>query len=111
MLQKIKDFFAGIAAYLVLGLTLVIGFLIYSLSNKKREVQSLKAQIALADTQKAADLIEVDIKQRLENKALLQKEVDELQASLVLLEDKRKEIATQEASKTPEDIQDFWKKN
>lgn len=111
ILQKIKDFFSSIAAYVVLGLGLVVGFLIYSLSNKKREIDSLKAQIGLAATQKAADLIEVDIKQRLMDKDLLQKEVTELTNSLVLLEQKRTQISQQEANKTPDQIEDFWKNN
>jgi Na+-translocating ferredoxin:NAD+ oxidoreductase RnfG subunit len=109
-MQKIKDFFMSIISYIILGVVAVIGFLLYSLSNKKNEVNALKAKIDLADTQKKADLLEVEIKQRLENKQLLQKEVDELNKNLVLLAEKRAQIAKQEAGKTPEEVEDFWNK-
>lgn len=109
MIQKIKDFFSSVAGYIAVGVALLIGYLVYSLTSKKSEVEALKAQINLANTQKQADLIEVDIKNRLENKNLLQKEVDELNQSLVSLQDKRQQIAKEEANKTPDEVEQFWK--
>ena len=93
----------------MLVLTGGIAILIYVLSNRRKEVNALKGQIDLVKTQKEADLIEAQIKERMDRKEVLAKEVLELQNGLLDLEAKRKEIASTEKNKNPDDIEDFWR--
>jgi len=109
-MSKIKDSLSSIWEYIVLGVAALIGILIYIAKSKQKEINALKARIELVDTQKKADLIEVEIKQKFDNTNLLAKEITELENNLKLLEDKRKEIAKGETSKTSDQIEDFWKK-
>ena len=109
MLEKIKSFFSSLYGVIVLVLTGAIAILAYILSNRRKEVNALKAQIDLAKTQKEVDLIEVQIKERMEHKEVLTKEVTELQNGLNSIEEKRKEIATSEKNKNSDDIEDFWR--
>ena len=109
-MDKIKDFFKSLWGIIVLVGGAAIGILLYLLQRKQREVNSLKAKIDLAKTQKEADLIEVEIKKKLDNVNILNKEQKELEKTLVELDAKRKEIASQEKNKTDQDIEDFWNK-
>lgn len=109
-MEKIKEFFKSLWGILVVVVTAAIGILLYVLQQKQREVNSLKAKVDLAKTQKEADLIEVDIKQRLNNTKLLDKEVKELNKTLDQLEAKRKDLANSEKNKTDQQIEDFWNK-
>lgn len=109
-MEKIKSFFSATWGWIVLVVGAVMGILIYIIKAKQREINAVKAKIELADTQKKADLIEMEIKQRLDSTNLLDKEVKELNKSLTQLEDKRKEIATGEKGKTSDEIEDFWSK-
>lgn len=109
-MEKIKAFFQSLWGIIVLVGTAAIGILLYMLQRKQREVNSLKAKIDLAKTQKEADLIEVEIKKKLDNVNILDKEQKELTKTLADLEAKRKQIASQEKNKTDEQIEDFWNK-
>ncbi len=109
MLAKIKEFFSSLYGIIMLVLTGGIAILIYVLSNRRKEVNALKGQIDLVKTQKEADLIEAQIKERMDRKEVLAKEVLELQNGLLDLEAKRKEIASTEKNKNPDDIEDFWR--
>ena len=110
MLSKIKEFFKSLWGIIVLVGGVTVGILLYLLQRKQREVNTLKAKIDLAKTQKEADLIEVEIKKKLDNVNLLDKEVKELNKALDDLETKRKDIASSEKNKTPDEIEDFWNK-
>jgi hypothetical protein len=110
MKQKVKDFLNSVVGYVIIGLTAALGAVVYILLNKKQEINALKAQIDLADTQKKVDLIEVDIKQRLEDKQLMQKQVDELNNSLLYIEERRKQLQSEEANKKPDEVEDYWNK-
>lgn len=110
-MEKIKNFFKSIGGYIIGALTLAVGILLWVLSNKKKEVNALKAKIELAETQKQVDLIEVEIKQRLDNKNLLAKEVQELNNNLAAIDEKRKQLAQEEKDKPADAVEDFWKKN
>lgn len=111
MLQKVKDFFNTISGTVIAVLTLIIGILIYFLSARKKEVNSLKAQIALVETQKQADLLETEIKQRMHSKECLAEEVKQLEIGLQMLEEKRKQLANASTNKDPIDVEEFWRKN
>jgi septal ring factor EnvC (AmiA/AmiB activator) len=108
-MEKIKSFFSSAYGIIVLVLTGAVAILAYVLSNRRKEVNALKAQIDLAKTQKEVDLIEVQIKERMEHKEILAKEVVELQNGLNSIEEKRKEIADNEKNKNPDDVEDFWR--
>lgn len=110
MMEKIKAFFQSLWGVIVLIGTAAIGILLYMLQRKQREVNSLKAKIELAKTQKEADLIEVEIKKKLDNVNILDKEQKELTKTLAELEAKRKQIASTEKNKTDQEIDDFWNK-
>ena len=109
-MNKIKEFFKSLWGIIVLVGGVAIGILLYLLQRKQREVNTLKAKIDLAKTQKEADLIEVEIKKKLDNVNLLDKEVKELNNTLTQLEEKRKTLSTTEQNKTDQEIEDFWEK-
>ena len=110
MLQKIKNFFTGLSGIIVVILTGAIAVLAYVLSNKRKETNALKAKIDLVETQKQADILEVEIKQRMANKEALAQEVVELNKGLEVLDQKRKTLADGEANKTDKEVEDFWSK-
>ncbi len=110
MLDKIKAFLSGIWKYIIGGLGLTVGILLYFLNLKHKEVAALKAEIDLVDTQRKADILEVQIKQKLEDNSLLQKEVDEYQKSLVLLQNKRDQLTDSSDTRTDKEKEDYWNK-
>jgi uncharacterized membrane-anchored protein YhcB (DUF1043 family) len=109
-MNKIKEGLSALWGWIVLIGAAVIGILIYIIQAKQKKINAMNAKIELADTQKKADLIEVEIKEHLANNATLDKEIKELNKSLELLEQRRKAIADGEKNKTPDEIEDFWNK-
>jgi uncharacterized membrane-anchored protein YhcB (DUF1043 family) len=105
-MNKIKE----IWGYIVVGIGALIGVLLYIIQAKQKKINALNAKAELADTQKKADLVEVEIKEHLANNATLDKEVAELNKSLDKLAEKRKEIASKEKNKTSDEVEDFWNK-
>jgi len=89
----------------------VVGIMLYIIQAKQKRINALNAKAELADTQKKADLVEVEIKQHLQQNATLDKEIKELNKSLDLLAQKRKDISASEKNKTSDEVEDFWKKN
>lgn len=110
-MDKIKTFFSNVYVIVAAILVAAVGILLYYLNGKNKQINALHAAIDLADTQKKADVLETDIKQRLDNQDLLQKEVDGLNQGLVKLDEQRKNIAAQEQNKTPNQAEDFWNKD
>lgn len=110
MFEKIKNFFTGLGGVIVVVLTGAVAILAYMLSNKRKETNALKAKVDLVETQKQADILEVEIKQRMNNKDALSHEVAELKTALTDLQVKRDNLATGEANKTDKEIEDFWSK-
>ncbi len=111
MVQKIKDFFSSAAGVIIAVLGAAVGILLYFLQLKNKEKNALQARIALLDTEKQADLMEVEIKQRLENKNLLKKEIEDLNNSLASLQKKREDIKATQSNLDPSQIEDYWNKN
>jgi uncharacterized protein HemX len=111
MFQKIKDFFTGAAGIVIAVLGAAVGILLYFLQLKNKEKNALQARIDLLNTEHESDMLEVEIKQRLENKQLLAKEVQDLNNSLLALQKKREEIKASAANLTPSQIEDYWEKN
>lgn len=111
MLQKVKDFFSSAAGIIVAVLGAAVGILVYFLQLKHKEKNALQARIDLLNTEHQSDMLEVEIKQRLENKQLLAKEVQDLNDSLAALQKKREEIKANAANLTPSQVEDYWDKN
>lgn len=109
-MENLKNKLSSFVGYIVLAVTAVIGILIYLYKGKQKDIDALKSQIDLAETQKQVDLVEVQINQKKDSKELLKKEVDELDKASVQLEEKRKVLAEQETSKTEQEAIDTWNK-
>lgn len=110
MIEKIKNFFTGLGGLIIVVLSGAVAVLVYLLSNKRKETNALKAKIDLVETQKQADLIEVEIKDRMANKDALAHEIVQLNNHLESLDQKRKVIAENETNKSDKDVEDFWNK-
>lgn len=109
-MEKVKAFFSGTWAKVVAVMAAIIGFLVYWINLKNKQANSLKAKIAIAGTQKEADMIEVEINQLKEKDKILKKELDDLDKVEVTLLEKRKEIDLREGKRTPDEIEEYWNK-
>jgi septal ring factor EnvC (AmiA/AmiB activator) len=106
-METLKKYWAAIAGA-VIGF---IGLLMWLLSNKKDEINSLNAQVSLAKTDKEADVLEAQIKEMKDNKDNLQKHNDELDKSLQAVQQKRNEIIADQKDVTdPKEIAAYWNK-
>ena len=101
---SIKNFWT----YLVTGVGAIIGVLVYYLSLKNKEINTLKVKVALADTEKKTDVIEVEIKEIRDSKKRLNKEVVEIDKVLNSLSEKRKEIKEKVKNMSPEELAEYW---
>ncbi len=110
MMENLKQKLSNAWAYIALAVAGIVGILVYFYKGKQKDINALKAQIDLAETQKQADLLEVQINQKKDSSELLKKEVDELDKASVQLYEKRKAIAGQETSKTEEEALNTWNK-
>lgn len=108
ILGKIKDAVVGAWQYLTVILVAVIGILLYYINLKQKKFNAMAAQVELTQTQKQADVLEADIKVKMQDKALLAKEVDDHQKALDLLEEKRKNLPNDNL--TNDQINDIWNK-
>jgi len=106
--DKIKQFFSSAWANIVWILGGIIAILLYIMNLKDKKNNELQAKIDLAGTQKEADLIEVDIKNRLQQADLSQKEINNLNDNLAQLEEKRKQIENNNKSVSSKDAEDYW---
>ncbi len=106
-MEKIKSFFSSIGGYVVAALTLVLGVLAFFYTRKKDENTALKAQLGLANTHKEVDIIETELKAKAAERTQTAEELAKTEQDLALIEQKRKEIV---ASKTDNEIEDYWNK-
>ena len=106
-MNKIKSFFSAIGGYIILALGAVVGVLLYSLKRKSEQLQATQSKLALANTQKEVDLIEVEIKQKMSERETTKQELADLQKSLDLIAEKRKNLSE---TKTDQEIEDYWNK-
>ena len=106
--EAFKNFFSAIGGYIVLALGAVVGVLVYAFIRKNEQLQSAQAKLALANTQKEVDLIEVEIKQKMANREATAKELQGLQQALDSVAEKRKNLA--DDKKTDSEIEDYWNK-
>lgn len=104
VIQKLKDLWSSAWVKLAALVALVVGFLALLLQGKDEEIAALKAQVELAKTQKEADLIDSQIRQRLLTADDAAHKVKELNKALEDLQKKRQTL--------PEgNPEDYWKNN
>ncbi len=106
-MNKLKEIWGWIAA-VVVG---AIGLFLYFFQRRGEQIDSLKAKINLASTEKQSDALETEIRQSQERKDNLAKERKELDKAMVALEEKREEIKKNVDNMTdPNEIADYWNK-
>lgn len=105
-MNAIKGFWGWIVA-IVGG---IIGFLVYYLTLKNKEINKLKAKVELTETQKEADLLELEIKDALTSKNRLKKEEQEIDKVLGQLDDKREQIKEEVKNMSDKEVEDYWNK-
>lgn len=88
MLLKLREFWG----YFVAGLGALIGFLVYYLTLKNREIDALKSAIDVAATEKQVDIVETEIKEVRAMKKRIKKEEQEFDKALEKVEKRRQEI-------------------
>lgn len=109
-MEKIKEFFVDTWAKIAAAVTILLGIAWYFLSLKNKKINALEAKIDLAETQKEADLIESEIRQKREEQSKLKKEVQEDERLLKELEEKRANLPNDVDNKTPKEVEDYWNK-
>jgi len=107
-IPRIKNFFSSFWQYTTAIAAVIIGILLYWINLKNKKAAALQAQVALVQTQKQADVLEADIKAKMEHQDLLAKEVDDHQKALDALEQKRQNLPKDSLS--DQDISDIWNK-
>jgi hypothetical protein len=108
-MNKLKEGLASVWGYITLIVGAAIGALFYILNLKSKELGAAKAKIALANTQKEADVIEAEINQKLAEKELTKREQEDLNKALDLLTEKRQNLK-QEGNFTDSQVEDYWNK-
>ena len=106
-MDKLKQFWGWIVG----AVGFIIAALIYYLNLKNKQVNSLKAQIDLADTSNKVTQLETEIKHQRNEVATNLKEIKELDKTLAVLEEKKVVMAKEAGAKTPQEVEDFWSKN
>ena len=104
MMDKIKSFFG----YIIGGLGLVIGVLMYYISSQNKKYAALQARVALAETREEAVKLEIEINELAKKAGDNKKELDELEKTMVQLERKKKSIAVKEGARTEKEILYYW---
>lgn len=107
-MNKLKELWAWVVA----ALGAVLGVVVFILSRKSKQVDSLNAKIDLAKTDKETDVLEAEINTLRANKDLNAKHSQELDKSLGKLEEKRTQVNDEaKALKNPKEISDYWNNN
>jgi hypothetical protein len=109
-MEQIKDWFSGVWAKVAAAATILFGIMWYIINLRGKKVNELQAKLDLADTHKKVDLIEVEIKAKLEDNKVLDKERQEYDNMLKALEDKRNNIPKDQSGKTPQQAEEYWNK-
>jgi uncharacterized membrane protein YraQ (UPF0718 family) len=106
--KAFNDAFTTASSKLAVIFGVIIGFLLFYLSQKNKQVAALQAQVSLVQTQKAADALESTIKAKLQDNSLLNQEVQGYNAALAQLQEKRQTLPEGDRTESPVD---YWKNN
>lgn len=107
-MKSLKTFLSSVWLKLAAVAAIVYGVMAIILAKKNKQIEELTAKIDLADTQKKADVLESQIKEKRKEAELAQRDIDALDEALVVLEEKRKSLKEDSALVNPED---YWSKN
>lgn len=108
-MNAIKQWFSDMwARVLVLGVALV-AILAWVIDLMSKKNNALQAQVQDLKDQKQADVLESQINEKLSDANLKQKEVDNNQAALAQLEEKRKGLPQQQ-NLSAQQVEQYWKK-
>jgi septal ring factor EnvC (AmiA/AmiB activator) len=106
-METIKNIWTKISVVLVT----FVGLFWVLLRRKNKETEQLKMQIETTHTQRKADLLESEVKQKLSEVSMSERELKETQAALIKLEERRKEIEKKQQTLTdPKEIEKYWNK-
>lgn len=94
----------NIWAKIVIGLTAILGIVLYILNLKNKELNAYKAKIHLADTKEQVKDIEREIITKMEEVKDNKVEIAKLEKNLEQLENKKLQIA----EKDGRDVEDYW---
>lgn len=108
-MDNVKAFFTAIWGYVVLIGLAAIGVLAWLLKVKNDQLEAHNANIALAQTQKDADVIETQIKVQMDDVNTSEKDKASLRQSLDLLEQKRQSL--NDPRTTDQEKIDYWNNN
>ena len=107
-MDKIKQ----IWGFVVAGVVGIIGLMLFIFTRKNPEVEELKTKAALANTQKEADLVEVQVKILKTDQNNLAKHNEQLDKVLETVENRRVEIKEEQKNlKDPKQVAQYWDKN
>jgi uncharacterized membrane protein YqiK len=96
----------------VAGASAFIGLLLYFVKKQNKTINEIKLKSELASTEKEVDLVEAEIRQKMENNQNLKKTQQELDKALEDLTGKRKTVVENAKQlKHPQDVADYWDKN
>lgn len=96
-------------AVLIGGVGAVIGFLLFFLQKKNKEVEALNAKVDMAKTEKEADVLEAQVKDLRSDKDNLAKHNEELDKTIQKVQEKREQVATDAKNlKDPKAIANYW---
>lgn len=111
MLDGIKAFFISLFEKskntILAVLAVLTGILFLVLKIKEKKVNELEAQVSLAKTQKEADVIEADIKNKMDQAAKNNLEITEYENALNALAAKRKSLSLSAPGSEKEE-EKFW---
>lgn len=89
--------------YITTGLAIVLGIVLYLLKRKNEQLAGYKAKLSLVITQNQADMLESEIKEKLNEEKLLIKEREDFEKLLIELKEKRDSLSSSNLN-----FEDYW---
>jgi hypothetical protein len=88
----------------------IIGFLFYFLNLKNKKINSLEAQVDLADTKQQAAVIDEQVKQKQQAIDANDTRMKTINDSVSNLDQQRADLKQKVANQTVKETEDFWNK-
>lgn len=109
-MEKIKSFLGGIWYIIATVVGFVILILTLGMISKNTKIADLISRLSKAKNEADIANIEKEIVEISTKKDINAQELQELNSALKAIEDKRKELTTQESNTTIKDNLDYWNK-